>query len=108
MRRVAGIVVAALAAGAGVIALMLESDHLTAPVVWAVFAPAVGWSFIGTGLYADWRRPENPTGRLMILLGFAWFVFDLQLPAPRRELPVRPREPWARPRPRRGRLPDLP
>jgi signal transduction histidine kinase len=78
MRRVAGIVVAALAAGAGVVALMLESDHLTAPVVWAVFAPAVGWSFIGTGLYADWRRPDNPTGRLMVLLGFAWFVFDLQ------------------------------
>src|SRR3954469_24989869 len=78
MRRVAGIVVAALAAGAGGIALMLESDYLTAPGGWGVFAPAVGWSFIGTGLYADWRRPENPTGRLMILLGFAWFVFDLQ------------------------------
>jgi signal transduction histidine kinase len=78
MKRVVGIVLAALAAGGAVIALMLDSDHLTAPVVWAVFAPAVGWSFIGTGLYADWRRPENPTGRLMILLGFAWFVFNLQ------------------------------
>jgi signal transduction histidine kinase len=78
MRRVVPIVLAALAAGAGVIVLMLDSEHLTAPVVWAVFAPAVGWSFIGTGLYADWRRPENPTGRLMILLGFAWFVFNLQ------------------------------
>ena len=71
------IVLAALAAGGGVIALQLASDHKDAEVVWAVFGPAVGWSFIGTGLYA-WRlRPESRTGALMILLGFAWFVYTL-------------------------------
>jgi signal transduction histidine kinase len=78
MRGVVPIVIAALAAGAGVIALVVTSDHLTAPAVWATFAPAVGWSFIGTGLYARWRRPENRTGALMILLGFAWFMFNLK------------------------------
>lgn len=46
--------------------------------VWAVFGPAVGWSFIGTGLYAWRRRPESRIGALMILLGFAWFLFTLQ------------------------------
>ena len=37
----------------------------------------MGWSFIGTGLYAWRRRPESRIGALMILLGFAWFVYAL-------------------------------
>src|SRR4051794_15326946 len=74
---VAAIVVAALAAGAGVIALELTSNHQDARAVWAIFGPAVGWSFVGTGLYAWRRRPENRTGALMVLLGFAWFLFTL-------------------------------
>jgi hypothetical protein len=48
-RRMAAVVLAALAAGVTVITLQLASDHRDARVVWAVFAPAVGWSFIGTG-----------------------------------------------------------
>ena len=55
--RTATIIVAALAAGACVIVLELASDHRDAPVVWAVFAPAVIWSFVGTGLYAWQARP---------------------------------------------------
>jgi signal transduction histidine kinase len=61
-----------------VIALELASDHQDMKAVWAVFGPAVGWSFIGTGLYAWRRRPESRIGALMILLGFAWFLFTLQ------------------------------
>ncbi len=75
--RVAAVAVAALAAGAAVIALELTSEHRDAKVVWAVFGPAVGWSFVGTGLYAARRRPESRTGALMTLLGFAWFLFTL-------------------------------
>jgi len=75
--RVTAIVVAALAAGGGVIAVMLGSDHQDAKAVWAIFGPAVGWSFIGTGLYTWRRRPEKRIGALMILLGFAWFLFTL-------------------------------
>jgi signal transduction histidine kinase len=78
MRRDVPIVIAALAAGGGLVALMLTSDHLTAPGVWAVFAPAVGWSFIGTGLYARHQRPDSRIGMLMVLLGFAWFEFTTQ------------------------------
>jgi signal transduction histidine kinase len=79
VRRAAGtgIAVAALAAGGGVIALELASDHQSAKVAWAIFGPLVGWSFIGTGLYAWRRRPQNRTGALMVLLGFAWFLFTL-------------------------------
>ena len=76
--RVAAVIAAALVAGAVVAALELASDHRDARVVWAVFAPAVGWSFIGTGLYASRRRPESRSGVLMILLGFAWFLFTLE------------------------------
>jgi signal transduction histidine kinase len=75
--RLAVIVAAALAAGAGVVALELASAHQDARAVWAIFGPAVGWSFVGTGLYAWRRRPENRTGALMVLLGFAWFLFTL-------------------------------
>ncbi len=71
------VLLVALASGVGVVALELASDHQQARTVWALFGPAVGWSFIGTGLYA-WRRlPESRTGALMVLLGFAWFLFTL-------------------------------
>jgi signal transduction histidine kinase len=75
--RAGAVVAAALVAGAAVVALELTSDHRDAKVVWAVFGPVVGWSFIGTGLYVALRRPEIRTGALMILLGFAWFLFTL-------------------------------
>ena len=75
--RVSAIVLAALVAGAGAIALVLTSDHQDAKAVWAIFGPAVGWSFIGTGLYAWRQRPESRTGLLMIALGFAWFLQTL-------------------------------
>jgi signal transduction histidine kinase len=72
--RVAAVALAALAAGVAVIALELASNHRGARVVWAVFAPAVGWSFIGTGLYVWRNRPEHRIGLLMILLGFGWLL----------------------------------
>jgi signal transduction histidine kinase len=72
------IVLAALAAGAGAIAVALTSDHRDAQVAWAVFGPAVGWSFVFTGLYAWRRRPESRIGALMVWLGFAWFLTTLE------------------------------
>jgi signal transduction histidine kinase len=71
------IVLAALVAGGIVIALQLASDHKDPKAVWAIFGPAVGWSFIATGLYAWRHRPESRIGALMILLGFAWFLSTL-------------------------------
>ncbi|MEO8687652.1 MAG: ATP-binding protein [Solirubrobacteraceae bacterium] len=75
--RISAVIAAALVAGAVVVALELTSEHRDAKVVWAVFGPVVGLSFVGTGLYASRRRPESRTGALMILLGFAWFLFTL-------------------------------
>jgi signal transduction histidine kinase len=75
--RAGAVIAAASVAGAAVVALELTSEHRDAKVVWAVFGPVVGWSFVGTGLYAWRQRPESRTGALMILLGFAWFLFTL-------------------------------
>ena len=38
----------------------------------------MGWGFVGAGLFAWRREPENRTGRLMVLLGFAWLVSTLE------------------------------
>jgi signal transduction histidine kinase len=58
--------------------LAATSEHFADRAVWAFFGPVVGWSFVGTGLYAWRRRPESRFGALMILLGFAWFLAVLQ------------------------------
>jgi signal transduction histidine kinase len=75
--RMRAVVLAALVCGAAVDALLLASDHQDAKTLWAIFAPAIAWSFIGTGLYAWRRRPESRAGALMVLLGFAWFLAGL-------------------------------
>ena len=70
------IAAAAVLAGLADAALVLSSDHFT-DRIWAVFGPVVGWSFIGTGMYARRRRPESRFGDLMIVLGFTWFLAAL-------------------------------
>jgi signal transduction histidine kinase len=39
----------------------------------------IGWSFIGVGLFAWGRRPDNRVGMLMAATGFAWLVAGLGL-----------------------------
>jgi signal transduction histidine kinase len=65
---------AGLAFGLAALALVLTGDHDTVTGPFVVLALTLGWSFIGTGLYAVWRRPEQPIGRLMTLVGFLWFL----------------------------------
>jgi signal transduction histidine kinase len=74
-RALIGLAVAGLVAGLGVLALALTTDHEKGRAF--VLAIPVGWSFVGAGLYAWWRRPENRTGPLMTLVGFAWFLGGL-------------------------------
>src|SRR3954451_16023045 len=76
--RMSVVVVAGLLAGGAVIALVLTSDHVDTKPVWAVFQPAVGWIFVGTGLYAWRRRPESRIGALLVAMGFAWYVSALE------------------------------
>jgi signal transduction histidine kinase len=73
-----GLGLVGLVAGAVVLAIAIESDHADEVQIGAVvFTPLIGWSFIGTGLYAWWRRPENRFGALMTAVGFVWFCSTL-------------------------------
>jgi signal transduction histidine kinase len=71
------VLLAALVCGAAADVLLFASDHEDAKIMWAIFAPAISWSFIGTGLYAWRRRPASRAGALMVGLGFAWFFAGL-------------------------------
>jgi len=73
VRRTVVIAVAALLAGIGVALVAWTGDEVDLRAAWVIAAPVVGWSFIGTGLYAWRARPDNRIGVLMIALGFAWF-----------------------------------
>jgi signal transduction histidine kinase len=68
---------AGLVCGVAIAAITLASDHTDDPGSETVLRLLVGWSFVGTGLFAWWRRPANNTGRLMVAAGFAWFATSL-------------------------------
>jgi signal transduction histidine kinase len=79
-RALVAIAAAGLAAGLVAVALVLTSKHNhDERTLNLVIGPLVGWSFIGAGLVAWWRRPENRFGSLMTLVGFAWFLGALAL-----------------------------
>src|SRR3954464_11045440 len=59
------------------VALALTSTHEDQKVVTAILGPLIGLSFIGTGVFAWWRRPLNRFGLLMLSVGFAWFLAGL-------------------------------
>jgi len=62
---------ALLAAGGGV-ALILASER-SWPGASIALATVIGLTFVGSGLLARVRRPENRTGVLLMLVGFSWF-----------------------------------
>jgi signal transduction histidine kinase len=77
-RALAGIAVAALVAGGAAAALLASSDHFgDGRVVGIAVGLTIFWSFVGTGLYAWWRRPANRFGALMTGVGFAFLVTAL-------------------------------
>jgi signal transduction histidine kinase len=66
-----------IACGVVIAAITLASDHTDDAGSETVLRLLVGWSFVGTGLFAWWRRPANHTGRLMVAAGFSWFATSL-------------------------------
>jgi signal transduction histidine kinase len=71
------IALAAACCGVAVAVVGATSDRVSSPLAWALAGPAIGWNAIATGVYAWSRRPENRTGLLLVLLGFAWFNYTL-------------------------------
>jgi signal transduction histidine kinase len=58
-------------AGAVPLALALANEGGHQRELIAVFGPLTGWAFIGTGIFAWLRRPENRVGALMAAVGFS-------------------------------------
>jgi signal transduction histidine kinase len=56
---------------------VLTSHHTDVRGGLAVLGLTIGWGFIGTGLFAWWRRPDNSLGSLMALTGFAFLTAGL-------------------------------
>jgi signal transduction histidine kinase len=77
--RAALVSTAAAALGAGVaVGAVIVTGNADDPLATAAIGLTVGWSFVGAGLVAWSRRPDNRTGPLMIVVGFGWFVAGLQ------------------------------
>jgi len=67
----------ALAAAAASLALVLSSNHEDDPAARAALIVGLGLIFVGCGLVAIVRRPENRIGVLMTIVGFFWFISAL-------------------------------
>jgi hypothetical protein len=78
-RALVGLGIAGFIAGAVPLVLALSTPETIDSELIAVFGPLIGWSFIGTGLYAWDRRPDNRFGPLMTAVGFTWCVSGLSV-----------------------------
>jgi signal transduction histidine kinase len=76
-RALALVAIEGIIVGLVALAIMLSSDHVGSPGATAALGLFLGWSFIGTGLFAWWRRPDNRFGVLMTAVGFAFFLGSL-------------------------------
>jgi signal transduction histidine kinase len=75
LRRALGLVaIEGIVVGLVALAIILSSDHVESRGIQAGLGLFVGWSWIGVGLFAWWRRPENRFGALMTAVGFAFFL----------------------------------
>jgi signal transduction histidine kinase len=66
-------------AGAVPLALALANEGGHQRELIAVFGPLTGWAFIGTGIFAWARQPENRFGALMTAVGFSACVAALRV-----------------------------
>jgi signal transduction histidine kinase len=68
---------AALVAGVAVSAAVFTSDSADHAVRTGALTLVIGLSWVGAGLVALHRRPENRTGLIMVATGFLWFLAQL-------------------------------
>ena len=76
-RALVSVALAGVVAAAAASALLVASDHIPKPAASIVIGLLITWSFIGTGLYAWWRRPSNRFGALMTAVGFTFLLGSL-------------------------------
>ena len=69
---VVGLALAAIGTG-----FVLSSDHLDNKAAFLSLALTVGLSFLISGVIALWRRPDNRTGILLVLVSYFWCLGGL-------------------------------
>ena len=67
----------ALVLGLITIPVVLTSNVVTPRGLFLATQLVIGWSFVGTGLFMWWRRPENRLGLLMTAVGITWLLGTL-------------------------------
>ncbi len=68
-----------LIAGGLALALAVVNEEGHQRTLIAICGPLTGWAFIGTGIYAWLRRPENRFGALMTAIGFSTCIAALRV-----------------------------
>jgi signal transduction histidine kinase len=76
-RALAGIAIAGGIVCAALLAVAIDSVGGHHRDLITILGPLIGAAFIGTGLLAWLRRPENPFGALMVALGFSYCLSAL-------------------------------
>ncbi len=71
------IAAAAVACGFGLVYLIATADFGSDHGLWIAADLVIGFGFVGVGLFAWYRSPENRVGMLMVATGFAWYVGQL-------------------------------
>jgi signal transduction histidine kinase len=59
----------------GQVILLSEAGFVDDQGIWIALDIVIGAGFVGVGLFAWDRRPENRVGPLMLATAFAWFLF---------------------------------
>jgi signal transduction histidine kinase len=78
-RALAALGIAGIVMGILTFVVVSGSEAPTVPLLEANLTILIGWSFIGTGLFAWDRRPSNLVGPLMVCVGFGWFLSELKV-----------------------------
>jgi signal transduction histidine kinase len=73
-----GLGAAGIVMGILMVVVIVTSDHTDYRGVEAASSLLVAWSFLGTGLYAWDRRPDNLIGPLMVAVAFTWYLAELE------------------------------
>jgi signal transduction histidine kinase len=76
-RALLAVAFAAVVASAAATSLVIASDHIPQPGASIAIGLLITASFVGTGLYAWWRRPSNRFGALMTAVGFTFLLGSL-------------------------------
>ncbi len=76
-RALIALAVAGFGFGLALVAIIAASKHTPLRGVAVPLVLITGWGFIGAGLFAWWRRPDNNFGPLMTSVGFLYFISQL-------------------------------